>query len=188
MRRVLRGRAVYLVLAALALSNSGCLALAAGAAAAAVGGAGYVYLQGNVYEDYNARLDDVQQATQVALADLKMPVVHSGREADHAAVESRTADGQSVQISLTKLPGRIPADPAGTHVVVRAGAFGDKAVSGRVLDQIATHLPSGARVVPAAAPPAAAVTPEPPLAAPQQQTAPPPLANPPAAWGPASKQ
>src|SRR5207244_4276329 len=99
--RVLRGRAVYLIFALLALANSGCLVVAAGAAAAATGGAaGYVYVQGNVPQDYNASLEDVVRATQGALADLGMPVLRTGRETEHASFESRTADSETVQISL----------------------------------------------------------------------------------------
>jgi Protein of unknown function (DUF3568) len=163
-------RVAYVILAAAALANSGCLVVAAGVGAGAA--AGYVYMEGNIHRSYAANLDDVQNATRTALADLGMPVVGESREGASGSLESRTTDGERVRIFLNAQEG----DPAGplTRVGVRVATFGDRPVSERLLDQIGAHL----------APPGVVGTPPPPLAptlgAPQPvppETAAPPLAT-----------
>ena len=57
-------RAAYVILAAAALANSGCLVVAAGAAAGAA--TGYLYMEGNIHRSYAANLDDVQNVTRSA--------------------------------------------------------------------------------------------------------------------------
>lgn len=164
-------QAAYVILAAAALANSGCLVVAAGAAAGAA--AGYVYMEGNVHRSYAANLDDVQAATRTALADLSMPLVAENREGGQGFLESRTAEGERVRIYLDVQDAGDPTVGPLTQVGVRVATFGDRPVSQRLLDQIGAHL----------APPGAAGTPPPPLAptlgAPQpapKETAPPPLA------------
>ena len=163
-------RAAYVILAAVALANSGGLVVAAGAAAGAA--TGYLYMEGNIHRFYAANLDDVQNATRTALADLGMPLIGESREGGSGFLESKTTDGERVRIYLDVQDSGDPAGPL-TRVGVRVATFGDRPVSQRLLDQIGAHL----------APPGVAGTPPPPLAptlgAPQPvppETGPPPLA------------
>jgi hypothetical protein len=131
---------VYLLLAALALAQAGCLALVIGGAAGA-GAAGYaIYQGGNFYRDYPATLDDTDGTVKTALHELKLPLVNESREGDEIAIESRAGDDGRVSIKLKSLPSRIPADGSSTHITVRVGNLGDEAMSTRILDQISLHL------------------------------------------------
>jgi hypothetical protein len=164
-------RTIYLVLGAVALANSGCVAAAVGVAAAGAGAGGYMYLKGESGQEVVANLDDVRNATHAALQDLHMPLVKDDHDSGTGYIESKTADGATVHIKLKMETSRIPAEGAVTWVGVRVGTFdfGDVAVSQRILDQISAHL----------APPPNRASAAPP------QTAPPPLlpAEPaPAAW------
>ena len=172
-------RAIYLALAGLALANSGCLLVAAGAAAG--GAAGYAYYQGKVTRAYSASVNDTSAAVHSALAELGMPVEAETPEAGSTFIDSRTADGERVRLSVQAAAGAVPADGPLTEVSVRVGniGFGDDAVSERILYQVGAHLvarpgagpPPGSPAPPAWGPaqPAHAVTPasntaEPPLA------------------------
>jgi hypothetical protein len=162
------------MLAAMALTSSGCLAVAAGCAAG--GAAGYAYYQGRVARDYPAAFDPTWAAANGALADLGMPVIHTERNGDTASIESRTSEGQKVSILLDVQPPRAPSDPPLTRVSARVAVFGDQGFSKRYLEQVAFHL----------VPPH---TNEPPLADPppgQPPTAPPATGSPPLAPVPAT--
>jgi hypothetical protein len=167
------GRLAYLVVAGLALINGGCLAIAAGAAGGAAA-AGYYYYKGRIYRDYPATLPDTRAALRASLTELGFPVL--GEEAD-AEVKTRTADDSTVRICLDPVTSRVPADGPMTRVSIRVGAFGDEAVSIRILNQVSMHLvpptllPAAPQPPPGPAQPASAVRPvtdaEPPLAAPE---------------------
>ena len=66
-RRKQMARIAYLVLAALALVNGGCLVVAAGAAAGGAAAVGYSLWKGRMYRDYNASLN-ILSVGQHALA------------------------------------------------------------------------------------------------------------------------
>src|SRR5262249_12034346 len=100
----------YLLLMALALPSSGCLAAAITAGAVGAGAAGYAYYQGAVPRDYSAGMDQTWNATQSALADLGMPVVAAQRDDGGATIESRTGDGSKISISLEPRAARVPSD------------------------------------------------------------------------------
>jgi hypothetical protein len=157
----------YLALAAAALASGGCVAAAIGVAAGgAAAGGYYVYSRGKVTQDYVANIDDVWAASHVALQELGMPLLKEDRTggAGTASLESRTADGERVFISMELEDSRIPAEGAVTRVGVRVGtvSLGDQVVSERVLAQIGAHLTPTTRA--AAAPPQ---TPPPPLLPPE---------------------
>jgi hypothetical protein len=162
-------RTVYLVLAALALANSGCVAAAVGVAAAGAGAGGYLYLKGESSQDFVANLDDVRNATHAALQDLHMPIVKDDHDAGSGYVESKTADGATVHIKLKMETSRIPAEGATTWAAVRVGTFdfGDTAVSDRILAQMASHLTPTNRTATAAPPGLPPQTPPPPLLPPE---------------------
>jgi hypothetical protein len=171
-RKRLRGqgwRLLYLVAAATTLANGGCLAAAIGGVAAAGGAAGYAYYKGGLAGEFNASPENCWAASKTALQELGMPVIAETREKDGTGtLDSRTGDGQTVRIALASLSVRIPAEGPRTDVSVRVGLLGDRAVSDRILTQVAAHLvpvgPANQPGVPAVAIP--------------QETAPPPLGRP----------
>jgi hypothetical protein len=132
-------RAACLILAGLALANSGCLALVAGGAAAAGGAAGYAYYKGKLGRVYAANFDDVWAATHTSLAELGMPIQSENRTKNGGSMESRTTS-EPVQIILETQESKIPAEGPVTLVTIRVGTFGDERVSMSLLDQIGRHL------------------------------------------------
>ncbi|HYV34616.1 MAG TPA: DUF3568 family protein, partial [Gemmataceae bacterium] len=90
--------------------------------------------------DYPLGMDQTWNATQLALADLGMPIVSGQRDHDSATIETRTGAGDNVTISLTPNAVKVPADGASTRISVRVGMFGDGPVSERVLNQIDSRL------------------------------------------------
>jgi hypothetical protein len=172
----------YLGLAALLLVNAGCLVVAAGAAVGgAAAAAGYAYYNGCLYRDYPASLGDSLAAVRTALVELQFPIIKEETDTGSAVVLTRTADGSKVRIHLDLVPSRIPVEPSATRISVRVGAFGDEAVSVRLLDQVSAHLVPSAGAPRLTPQPAA---PPPPALGPIQTTAatrpgespPPPLA------------
>jgi hypothetical protein len=129
-----------LTLLALTVPNSGCLAAAITGAAVGAGAAGFAYHQGAVPRDFPATMDQTWSATQLALADLGMPIVSAERDNDGATIESKTGDGQTIKISLEPRAARVPADGQWTHITVRVAWFGDGPLSERVLNQIDARL------------------------------------------------
>ncbi len=84
------------LLAALALASSGCLAVAVGGAAAG-GAVGYAYLRGGLSQDFPAGLNETWVATNTALGDLGMPVRAGGSKGETAAsLETQTGTGTKV--------------------------------------------------------------------------------------------
>jgi hypothetical protein len=167
-----------MAVAALAVAQTGCLVVAAGAAAGAAA-TGYVYYKGRLYRDYPAGVADALAATRAGLLDLQFPLVSEETKDGSACVSSRTADGTAVRIWLDMVPSRVPADGSMTRISVRVGAFGDEAVSARILDQIVMHLVPPALVRPQAsvAPGLAEPAIQPVRALMPGETSPPPLAK-----------
>src|SRR5437588_696446 len=130
-----------LVLAALTLPNTGCLAAAIVGGVAGAGAAGYAYYQGAVPRDYPATMDQTYPATLQALQDLGIPVVKAERDNDGAVIERTTGNDESVKITLAPRSAQVPSDGQWTHVSVRVAIFGDGAFSERLLNQIDARLP-----------------------------------------------
>jgi hypothetical protein len=133
-------RTAHFVLMAVALANSGCLAAAIGGVAAAGGVAGYAYYKGGLAKDFNASLDTSWAVAKTSLQELGLPVVAEERKDNGGHIDSRSGDGQNVRISFETLTPKIPAEGPRTDISVRAGLFGDRPLSERVLSQIAAHL------------------------------------------------
>jgi hypothetical protein len=125
---------------AVTLPSSGCIAAAVTAGVVGAGAAGYVYYQGAVPRDFPANMDQAWAGTQMALADLGMPVVSAVRDDDSATIESRTGDGDKVKITLEPRAARVPADGQWTHVTVRVALLGDTPVTERIMNQIDSRL------------------------------------------------
>ena len=130
--------AAYLIVAAGAICQGGCLLVAAGAAGGAF--AGYAYYQGRICQSYVANFEDAWAATHTALGELGMPIVGEERQTNCGVIKTQTSDGDRVRIALDVIPSRIPAEGSLTRICVRVGTFGDHPVSERVLYQVGAHL------------------------------------------------
>ena len=133
-------RAAHWLIMAVALANCGCLAAALGGVAAAGGVAGYAYYKGGLAKDFSASLDTSWAVAKTSLQELGMPVVAEKREKEGGFIDARAGDGQNIRISFESLPSKIPAEGPRTDISVRAGLFGDRPLSERILSQIAGHL------------------------------------------------
>jgi hypothetical protein len=161
-------RIAYLIVSIAVLINSGCLGILIGAGVASgCYGAAYLYAKGKLCTTFNTQFEDAWSATVTAFNELGMPVVKENRAKGY--LDGHTADGARVRVSICSHPSRIPAEGVVTRVCVRVGVCGDKAVSERILGQIAAHL---APVLPAPCGP-----PQPPPTA-NPQLAPPVPAKP----------
>jgi Protein of unknown function (DUF3568) len=170
-------RLVLLGIAGLALLNGGCLAAAAAGAAGGGAAALYAYQRGRIYRDYPAALTDATAAVRTSLAELQFAPGSEKGDGGEFTFETKAADGAKVHVFLEAQTSRVSSDGPVTRITVRVGAFGDDAVSARVLDQVSIHL-----VVPPASQSASAAPPVPRPTPPHPpETAPPPLA---AAVGP----
>jgi hypothetical protein len=173
-RREWLSRLVLVAVAGAALVNGGCLAAAAVGAAGGGAAALYAYQRGRLFRDYPAALTDATAAVRTSLAELQFPPGTEKSDGGSFVFETRATDGTKIHIFLDAQTSRVPAEGPITRVTVRVGAFGDDAVSARILDQVSVHL-----VVPPAAQSSSA---PPPLAAPAPprppETVAPPLAAP----------
>jgi hypothetical protein len=147
-----RRRWWLLLLAFLAISQSGCLLAAAGAAA---GAGAYAYYKGNVTETCAVEFGDAYQGTKEAMLDLGMPVLHEEHHGVTGTIESSLQDGTKVTVNLQEKPRVLASDHHETEVGVRIGTFGDDKTSTKILQQIA--LRTSQRKQPGATP--AAVVP-----------------------------
>jgi hypothetical protein len=127
------------LVAAVALTQAGCLLVAAGVAGGAAA-TGYVYYKGRLYRDYPAGLGDSLAAVRTALVELQFPITGEEVKNGSGYLTSKTADGSTVRIYLEPVASRVPAEGTLTRVSIRVGAFGDEAVSTRLLDQVSLHL------------------------------------------------
>lgn len=166
------GRVAWLLIAALALANGGCLVVAAGAAAGGAAAVGYALWKGRMYRDYAAAMPETQAAVVAALGDLKFPLASQATADGETYVEALAGDNSKVKIYLDPVPSRVPADGPVTRVSIRVGTFGDEDLTRRLLDQIGLHLGTANPTAPLRPVPA------PPPPPPPGETAPPPLAVP----------
>jgi hypothetical protein len=171
-----------LLVAGLAVVQSGCLLVAAGAAGGAA--VGYAYCKGKVCQAYNANVQDAWAATHTALGELALPVTSEERQATGGWIQSVAANGEKIRIDLDVMASQIPAEGPLTRICVRVGTFGDYPLSERILYQVDAHLvPSNLApgAVPGVATPGSpAAGPVAPAGALIQTGEPPLLASPPA--------
>jgi hypothetical protein len=132
---------VCFVMALTVLPQTGCIAAAVTGAVVGAGAAGYAYYQGAVSRDYPVNMDLTWTAAQQAVVDLGMPLDKVVRDNDGGTIESKTGDGDKVQIHVEPRASRVPADGQWTSISVRVALFGDSKLSDRLLNQIDTHLP-----------------------------------------------
>jgi hypothetical protein len=166
-------RVVLLGIAALSLVNGGCVAAAAAGAAGGGAAALYAYQRGRIYRDYPAALTDATAAVRTSLTELQFPPPAEKSDGGEFAFETKTADGAKLHVYLEAQTSRVPGDGPVTRITVRVGAFGDDAVSARILDQVSIHLvvPPASQVASASPPVPRPTPPRPP------ESPPPPLAT-----------
>jgi Protein of unknown function (DUF3568) len=174
-------RGLYLVMAAVLLTNTGCLAVALGTVAAGgTAAAAYVYANGRLYREYNTKLPEAEEATRTALKELGFAVNVEEPKAEKDYFESKTGDGDTIKIYLDSIPSRIPAEGNVVRIGVRVGLVGDQDVSARILDQISLHLVAPVQIRQDGRPP---LPPSPqrlepiPFVPPSRETGAPPLAK-----------
>jgi succinate dehydrogenase/fumarate reductase flavoprotein subunit len=110
---------------------AGCGALVAGAAA----GAGAVaYVRGELKATQEAPLDDVVNATQAAIAELRFTLTSSEADAVSGRFAASTADDKKIVINLRKVTAAL------TEIRIRVDVFGDEELSRLILDKIKSHL------------------------------------------------
>ncbi len=129
------GRLVVTLLAvAMAASlSAGCSLLLVGAGAAA--GAGTVaYLKGELKTNVDAPLDKVLKAAEAAVKEMEYTVVERTEAVGGGRILARATGDKRIEISLKKLT------PKATEVDIRAGIFGDEALSRQVLEKIQKRL------------------------------------------------
>jgi hypothetical protein len=177
-RRDWTGRLLLLGLALTALANGGCVAAAAAGAAGGGAAALYAYQRGRIYRDYPSALTDATAAVRTSLAELQFPPSLEKSEVGGFTFETKTTDGGKLRVFLESQTSRVPGDGPMTRITVRVGAFGDDAVSARVLDQVSMHL---------VVPPGAQAAPSPPLVARPAPPRPPETTAPPIATAAAAK-
>ena len=127
-------RAIVLLAVALAASlSAGCALLAIGAGAAA--GAGTVaYLKGELKANVDAPLDKVLKAAEEAVKEAQYTVVERTEAVARGKILAKAAGDKRIEVNLRKLT------PKATEIGIRAGVFGDEAVSRQILQAIQKRL------------------------------------------------
>ena len=126
------GRFCLSVLMLLAVvSPSGCALLLVGGG----GAAGYAYAAGEQEKLYPYPLADTWAAVRESVAEMQLPSLNERSDALRARLESETASGEKVSITL------IAKGNAVTEVGVRVGTFGDANASRMLFDKLDARLP-----------------------------------------------
>lgn len=136
-----RRRAILLLLAAAGLLNAGCCCVLVGAGVAGLAGGagtGYLFAKGKVVETYPAGFVDAWTAAHSALADLGLVIEKENLK--RGVINTRTPEGKRVRLNVKEQPAKCPTEGPQTRVGVRVGCFGERAVSERILRQLALRL------------------------------------------------
>ena len=118
------------LLAALALTISGCVVAAVGAGAAA----GVGYIRGDLEATLEDDVENVYEASLQALDELKLAVISKQQDALGAKIVSRNSEDKKIQVKLKQTEGGI------TKLTIRIGVFGDETQSRLIYDKIKENL------------------------------------------------
>jgi len=124
--------ALGLLLAGLAFTCAGCLAVAVG-----VGAAGTVaYLGGDLETDVAEDIDTLYAASRKALDDLELKVIEGkgAKDALSATLMARDAEDKKVQITLKSISDEM------TELSIRVGVFGNETKSQLIYSKILENL------------------------------------------------
>lgn len=132
----LRLLSLVLLLAGLAFSSGGCLAVAVGAGAAGT----VAYMRGDLEAEEPYSLEQTYAASREAVDELGLKVIEgdSGADALSARVTARDSSDKKVVVRLKA----ITSDA--TKVKVRVGTFGDEAKTRRIYNAIRERLKANA--------------------------------------------
>jgi hypothetical protein len=128
---------LLLVIAGLALSQTGCLVAVAGAAA---GAGAYAYYKGTVTDQFAVEFGEAYQASKEALADQAMPVISEHHQGVTGTIESSLEDGTKVSITVEEKPRLQAADGHLSEVGIRIGVFGDQNLSDKLMRQVSMRV------------------------------------------------
>ena len=118
------------LLAALALTISGCVVAVVGAGAAA----GVGYIRGDLEATLEDDVEDVYKASLRALNELDLAVISKQQDALGAKIVSRNSEDKKIQVKLKQTEGGI------TKLTIRIGVFGDETQSRLIYDKIKENL------------------------------------------------
>ncbi len=127
---VVRRSLAVLLLGALVLGTSGCLAVAAGAGA----GAAVAYVRGELSTTLAADYAAATAATNRAIEQLQFVKVSERKDALLDVIVARNAADKKIEIRLENTAREL------TKVRIRIGIFGDEALSMAILDKIKANL------------------------------------------------
>ena len=118
------------LLAALALTISGCVVAAVGAGAAA----GVGYIRGDLEAILENDVEEVYEASLTALRQLKLAVISKQQDALAAKIVSRNIEDKKIQINVKQNEGQT------VKLTIRIGVFGDETQSRLIYDKIRDNL------------------------------------------------
>ncbi|MHB1426476.1 MAG: DUF3568 family protein [Gemmataceae bacterium] len=133
--------AVLLLLAAAGLLSAGCCCVLVGAGVAGLAGGagtGYFFAKGKMEQTYPTDYVSVWTAAHAALADLNLVIEKENLK--RGIINSHTPEGKRVRLSVKEQHVKHATDEPRTRIAVRVGCFGDRAVSERILRQVALRL------------------------------------------------
>ena len=110
---------------------AGCIPLIVGAAA---GAGSVIWAKGALEQELNKPMDHVYTASKAALKKLKLPIAADKKDNLSAKIESQSADGKHIWITLTYIAQHT------TKISIRVGALGDELRSKEISDMIAKYL------------------------------------------------
>ncbi len=133
MRYSRNGRAVWMgvILGAVMLVGSGCVAVVA---AGAAGAAAVAWVRGELQTTLPANLDRSFNATKAAVEDLQFVKVSERKDALLGVIVARNAADKKIEIQLENMAGNV------TKVGIRVGVVGDQELSLAILDKIKANL------------------------------------------------
>lgn len=125
-----------LLLAGLATSSGGCLAVAVGAGAAGT----VAYMRGDLEAEEPYSIEQTYAASREAADELGLTIIEgdSGADALSGRVTARDSSDKKVVVRLKAITSNA------TKVVVRVGTFGDEAKTRRIYNTIREHLKAAA--------------------------------------------
>jgi len=129
----MRVRSVLAALVALPFLTTGC-ALGLVAAGTAVGAGALVWQSGWLRGNIDEPIERVERASKAALADFRIKVENSDLKPTYGTVDATDPDGRRVVVELRALGDKQ------TQVRIRAGFWGDEALSLRIFEQMKKHL------------------------------------------------
>ncbi|UCG34905.1 MAG: DUF3568 family protein [Candidatus Omnitrophota bacterium] len=122
---------LFVLLVAMLVNISGCVALLAGAAGG--GGTGY-WLSGKLTQEADASLEEGFRAAKMALKSFRFRVTKEVKKATVAQFVSKYSDGKTIWIDIHKV------SDSRVRFGVRVGAVSDKEAARKILDKILKYL------------------------------------------------